>query len=100
VTGYSSYRHGEAVGLGLLAALRLSGQDALRDVVAGLLREAGLPARLEGADPQAVVAATVRDKKRTGAEVPFVLVSAPGDVRHGEPVDAADLVAAVRELTA
>jgi shikimate kinase/3-dehydroquinate synthase len=100
VTGYSSYRHGEAVGLGLLAALRLSGQDALRDVVAGLLREAGLPARLEGADPQAVVAATVRDKKRTGAEVPFVLVGAPGDVRHGEPVDAADLVAAVRELTA
>ncbi len=100
VTGYARYRHGEAVGLGLLAALRLSGQDALRDLVAGLLAEAGLPTALEGADPADVVAATARDKKRTTGAVPFVLVHAPGDVRHGTPVDAADLAAAVRELRA
>jgi shikimate kinase/3-dehydroquinate synthase len=99
VTGYARYRHGEAVGLGMLAALRLSGQDVLRDVVAGLLGEAGLPTRLEGADPAAVVAATVRDKKRTGKDVPFVLVKAPGDVRHGRPVDQDELAAAVQELT-
>lgn len=99
-TGYARFRHGEAVGLGLLAALRLSGQEALRAQVEDLLREAGLPTRLDGADPDAVSAATSRDKKRLGGDVPFVLVHAPGDVRHGASVDAADLRAAVRELTA
>jgi shikimate kinase / 3-dehydroquinate synthase len=99
-TGYGRYRHGEAVGLGLLAALRLSGQDALRAQVADLLGAAGLPTRLDGADPEAVAAATARDKKRVGGEVPFVLVRAPGDVRHGEAVRPGDLRAAVRELTA
>jgi 3-dehydroquinate synthetase len=55
---------------------------------------------MEGAQPADVVAATARDKKRTGAEVPFVLVHAPGDVRHGERVDPAAVEAAVQELTA
>jgi shikimate kinase/3-dehydroquinate synthase len=97
-TGYARFRHGEAVGLGLLAALRLSGQDALRAQVEGLLAAAGLPTHLDGADPDAIAAATARDKKRLAAEVPFVLVHAPGDVRHGEPVEPAALRAAVREL--
>ena len=79
VTGYASYRHGEAVALGLLAALRLSDQPDLRDEVAQLLRTRGLPTRLEHADPDAVVMATARDKKRLGeGSVPFVLLDAPG----------------------
>jgi shikimate kinase/3-dehydroquinate synthase len=99
-TGYARYRHGEAVGLGLLAALRLSGQDALRELVSDLLHDAGLPTRLEGVEPAAVAAATARDKKRTGESVPFVLVDAPGRVTPGHAIAAHELLAAVGELTA
>ncbi|MBA3328910.1 MAG: bifunctional shikimate kinase/3-dehydroquinate synthase [Solirubrobacterales bacterium] len=99
-TAYRRYRHGEAVGLGLLAALRLSGANDLRAQVAGLLRSAGLPTVLEGADPAAVTAATGRDKKRRGGAVAFVLAAAPGDVRFGQPVGDDDLLAVVEELTA
>jgi shikimate kinase/3-dehydroquinate synthase len=99
VTGYRVYRHGEAVGLGLLAALRLSGVDALRSQVADLLAAGGLPTSLRAdVDPQAVVAATALDKKRVGTRVPFVLVRAPGDVVFGQRVDSADVLAAVSEL--
>ena len=99
VTGYARYRHGEAVGLGLLAALTLSAQPALREEVAGLLADHGLPTRLDPAiDPAAVVAATARDKKRRGGRVGFALVEAPGDVRTGMAVSPDDLRAAVAEL--
>lgn len=100
VTGYSRFRHGEAVGLGLLAALRLSGQDALRDEVEGLLEAVGLPTRMEAVDAAEVVAATSRDKKRTGERTPFVLVDGPGAVRHGAVVAPDALLGAVQELLA
>jgi shikimate kinase/3-dehydroquinate synthase len=102
VTGYGRYRHGEAVALGLLAALRLSGQPELRDEVAELLANRGLPTRLDaGTDADAVLAATKRDKKRrSGASVPFVLVEAPGEVRPGCAVPDAEVLAAVTELAA
>ena len=101
VTGYARYRHGEAVALGLLAALRLSEQPELRREVAELLVARGLPTRLQDADPDAVVMATARDKKRIGeGGVPFVLLDAPGHARPGCAVAPRALVAAVRELAA
>ena len=101
VTGYARYRHGEAVALGLLAALRLSDQPELRDEVAELLARHGLPTALEGTDPDAVVMATVRDKKRLGNRpVPFVLLERPGAPLTGCTVEPRALIAAVRELSA
>jgi len=99
-TGYARYRHGEAVGLGLLAALRLSGQDDLRAQAREMLHARGLPVTLDGAgvEVEEIVAATARDKKRVGANVPFVLVQAPGNVVTGQEVADADLHAAVSEL--
>jgi shikimate kinase / 3-dehydroquinate synthase len=98
-TGYAQYRHGEAVALGLLAALRLSGADDLRDEVQALLSARGLPTTLDATDPDAIVMATQRDKKRVGeGPVPFVLLREPGDAQPGQVVAARDLIAAVREL--
>jgi shikimate kinase/3-dehydroquinate synthase len=97
-TGYARYRHGEAVGLGLLATLRLSGQEELRAQVSELLRARGLPVSLQGASVEAVVEATARDKKRLGDKVPFVLLQAPGEVKVGCDVPAGELSAAVAEL--
>jgi shikimate kinase/3-dehydroquinate synthase len=99
VTGYASYRHGEAVGLGLLVALRLSGAGDLRDEVAELLAAQGLPTTMADVDPDAVVVATARDKKRIGeGPVPFVLLSDPGAARTGCTVAPRELITAVREL--
>ena len=98
-SGYDRYRHGEAVSLGLLAALRLSEAPALRDEVESILRRHRLPVSLDreiGAE--AILEALQRDKKRTAAGVAFVLLSEPGHPRHGELVDPANVGAAVKEL--
>jgi shikimate kinase/3-dehydroquinate synthase len=100
-TGYARYRHGEAVALGLLAALRLSGQDALRAEVEELLAARGLPTTLDPAvDHEAVMTAMQGDKKRRAGRVGFVLVEAPGDVRTGRPVEPRDVRLALEELSA
>jgi shikimate kinase/3-dehydroquinate synthase len=66
-SGYT-VRHGDAVALGLLAALRLSGQPT--DVVEEVLAPKPVPADLEAA-----WAALKRDKKGEGV---FVLLEGPG----------------------
>ena len=99
-TGYARYRHGEAVGIGLLCALRLSGRDALREEVAGLLKARGLPLSFSGASTDEVLAAAARDKKRSGGTVPFVLVESPGRVTPGHQPDPAAVRAAIDEVHA
>ncbi len=98
-SGYARYRHGEAVGLGLLAALRLSGAGELRAEVLGLLDRHGLPTTL---DPEVSVenalAALARDKKRTEAGVGFVLLERPGEPQTGQLVADDQVRAAVEEL--
>jgi 3-dehydroquinate synthetase/shikimate kinase len=98
-TGYSRYRHGEAVGLGLLAALRLSGADDLRNEVEGLLASHGLPVSLDPAVPvDEVIEAIGRDKKRTSEGLGFVLLERPGEPRWGESVEPDRVRSAVEEL--
>jgi shikimate kinase/3-dehydroquinate synthase len=99
-TGYGRYRHGEAVAIGLVAALRLSGAEELAAEVGDLLERAGLPVALDPAvDVDAVLDAVGRDKKRTAEGVGFVLLSEPGEVSFGNRVADASLRRVVEELS-
>jgi shikimate kinase / 3-dehydroquinate synthase len=97
-TGYERYRHGEAVGLGLLAALRLSGAEELREQLRELLLEHDLPITLHGVEVGDVLAATALDKKRVDETVPFVLLQRPGEPLTGCAVAPAELRGAIDEL--
>jgi shikimate kinase / 3-dehydroquinate synthase len=85
--------HGEAVGLGLLAALRLSGLDT--SAVEEQLRPQ--PVRV---DRERAWAALGRDKKGAGGRPRLVLLDAPGKPRYGVELPEAEVRAALDELIA
>ena len=98
-SGYSRYRHGEAVGIGLLASLRLSDAPELAEQVEAILRRHELPVSIDPSiDPEDVLEALQRDKKRTSEGVGFVLLSAPGEPRAGQVLDPDRVRAAVKDL--
>ena len=99
-TGYRRYRHGEAVAVGLLVALRLSGREPLRAEVAELLGRRGLPLTFDSASVDDVLTLVARDKKRAEGRVPFVLVEAPGEVTPGHEVGDEELRRAIEEVHA
>jgi 3-dehydroquinate synthase len=85
VTGYTAYRHGEAVAIGMAWAARLasdmgicSREDAVRQTA--LIEAAGLPTSAEGCDPEKIVAAMATDKKAEGGKIRFVLTEKVGSV--------------------
>lgn len=101
---YGELLHGEAIALGMRAALQLSVAHAGLDPaaatrIAALLDHFGLPARL----PAHVATATVMDKLRHDKKfargaIRFVLLRAPGDAFVSSTLSAADLEAAVEAL--
>lgn len=92
-----TYRHGEAIGLGLLAALRLSDAADLRDEVEAILDRHGLPTVLVG-DTEVILELVQGDKKRTSDGVGFVLLAEPGKPLTGQILDPEAIRAAVMEL--
>ncbi len=98
-SAYSRYRHGEAVGLGLLAALELSDAGELRDEVEEILARQGLPTIIDHSIAvDEVLAAAGRDKKRTAEGLGFVLCARPGEVATGQRVEPDRVRAAVENL--
>jgi 3-dehydroquinate synthase len=98
-TSYAYYRHGEAVVLGMRAAVALSA--ARRHCTAGLAAQidaqlADVPVpRLPALDPEVIVAAVARDKKRAaGGATRFVLLRDIGVTVADPGVDRAAIAAA------
>jgi 3-dehydroquinate synthetase len=83
---YKRYTHGEAVSLGLVAALRLGerlGQTSrvVAERVEALLRRLGLPVELPRSELAAASELLGHDKKRAGSALKFIFVREVGDVR-------------------
>jgi 3-dehydroquinate synthase len=90
VTHYA-WLHGDAVGIGLLLATRLSVRlglcdEALLKRVDGILQTIGLPRTLGALDPQAIYDAMATDKKWQSGKSRFVLLEGLGKPRLVEGV--------------
>lgn len=105
LTGYGTYLHGEAVGLGMLAAGRIatalglwSAADEERQ--RRLISAAGLPVDFPRLEPEAVLQCLQGDKKVREGRVRFVLPTAIGQVVIRDDVSAAVIHASLAELGA
>jgi 3-dehydroquinate synthase len=104
LSGYGTYLHGEAVGLGMLAAGALSrhlglwsAQDESRQ--RALIAAAGLPLSWPPLDPEAVLACLQGDKKVRQGKVRFVLPTAIGRVEIRDDIDPELIRQVLLELT-
>jgi 3-dehydroquinate synthase len=104
LSGYGTYLHGEAVGLGMLAAGALSRhlglwsiQDESRQ--RALIAAAGLPLNWPPLDPEAVLACLQGDKKVRQGKVRFVLPVAIGQVQIRDDIDPDLIRQVLLELT-
>jgi len=103
VAGYGALRHGEAVIVGMRAALALSVARGLLDDAARTEPDAHLaalpvPPDWRALDAAAVVTATGGDKKRHAGGTQFVLLDAIGSARLDDGVRPEDVRAALAEI--
>ncbi len=94
LTGYGTFLHGEAVGLGMLGAGAISvalglWSSADQERQRALIAKAGLPLALPPLDPEAVLTTLQSDKKVRDGRVRFVLPTAIGQVVIRDDVEPA-----------
>ncbi|MFA6357251.1 MAG: 3-dehydroquinate synthase [Candidatus Omnitrophota bacterium] len=83
---YQKYNHGQAVGLGMIAAVNLSVELKLIDVrlalrIKNLIKLYGLPQKLKGVSVEKIIRAHYYDKKFCGSCNKFVLIRAIGQTK-------------------
>jgi len=85
LTGYSAFVHGEAVAIGMVYAAKLSEicgrctAEVPRRITA-LIEKFGLPTRLPGLSPEALIQSMYLDKKTTHKKIRFILVKDIGSI--------------------
>jgi 3-dehydroquinate synthase len=102
VSGYR-WLHGQAVGLGLVAAARLSHRLGLCDAALverteAITRAVGLPQHLNGLDAEAIYAAMRTDKKWRNGRSRFVLLEGLGKPTIIENVAQSEVIAVLESL--
>jgi len=108
VGGYQTYRHGEAVAIGMRGAAAISVRagnmtPADADRQHALLRRVGLPQTYANAAPDELLGAMQRDKKVRGGRVQWVLaerIGAASPGHHVDPTIVRDVLHAIRAPTA
>ena len=104
LSGYGTWLHGEAVGLGMLAAGDIAvamglWSQADQDRQRRLIAAAALPMDWPALDPGAVLASLQADKKVRQGKVRFVLPTGVGSVTIRDDVDPATIRAALTVAT-
>ncbi|MBN1847581.1 MAG: 3-dehydroquinate synthase [Deltaproteobacteria bacterium] len=101
----NTIRHGEAVSMGLVAAVNLSARmgycsPVLQERIESALVQAGLPIRIPmDMIPARLFGAMSSDKKKTAGRLRFVLLRDIGDVLITDAVPQPAVVATLEELT-
>lgn len=103
LTGYGTYLHGEAVGLGMLAAGEIAlamgfWSAADRDRQRAVIAAAGLPMQWPQLESDAVLACLQGDKKVRDGRVRFVLPTGIGTVEIRDDVSRELILAALSQL--
>jgi len=101
VTGYETYRHGEAVRLGMLAAAEISRRkgllsDADAERHNALIARLGIPPGAASLDVDTILERMAGDKKARDGIVRFVLLHGIGDARSHDDVTREEMIAAIR----
>jgi 3-dehydroquinate synthase len=105
VTAYRRFKHGEAVGYGMIAAsriaLKVNGfEPAEADRIAALIHASGQLPRLTNIDPDETFRAMSHDKKMSRGKLSFILPDSIGDVVIRRDVSPRIITETIRKMIA
>jgi 3-dehydroquinate synthetase len=101
----NAYRHGEAVSMGLVAAVNLSARLGFCDIslqkrIESILGSVNLPIRISSQiKPDALLRAMQHDKKKRAGQLRFILLRGIGQAFVSDEVSNAEILATISALS-